>query len=625
MDDSKTPDPRPARASTSTTGGPAQMGHALETMRVAATLFVLLYHAALAYVATPLRLTLWVAFDRPGQVGFDAFIYWVNGFAMPVFFLAAGVSAPAACESRGPRAFLVSRAERLLRPLFFASLTILPAFYLLWGYGLMVTGRLDLDHILSWRFPPEIRSDLYGLGHLWFLEYLFAVCVVWCLGWMVRNRTLSARKATPSASDRADRLFASPWAPVLLALPTLAIFLVDSDTMLRVNNVLVPNPSRMLHYLLFFAAGAWISKVRDPRRAFAKFGPVHLTVALGVFAAMVPWLIRHAATPLTGWERVGFCVLAALFPWLLTFGALGTLLRSDRGKGPAMRFLAEASFWVYLVHVPIVAFAQLVLLPVAWPAAAKFVVVSLVALGLSYGSYVPLARYSLLGSIINGARKRAAKGMRFSPEAAWVATFGVILLVGAGCLGTMRTFLLGGNLYEVDPGKVYRSARLQPADLDRQIARLGLKSVVVFTNGIGRHPWTADLQKLCADRRVTLEMIALPTDRPPARDAFLRVLDALERCPRPVLVEGYRGIDQVGFGSAVAGMLAGAPPEEALRQFDRKYGQFGGVEHSPFGRTLRDYRDWLAARHLAHQPSRLREWADQAYPARVAEGKPAGR
>ena len=78
------------------------MGNALEALRVAATLLVVLYHAALTYVATPLRLTLWVAFESSGQVAFDVFVSWVNGFAMPVFFLAAGVSAPAACESRGP-------------------------------------------------------------------------------------------------------------------------------------------------------------------------------------------------------------------------------------------------------------------------------------------------------------------------------------------------------------------------------------------------------------------------------------------------------------------------------------------------------------------------------------------
>ena len=621
MDDANAPGSRPGRASAPSAGGPAQMGNALEALRVASTLFVVLYHCALTYVATPLRLTLWVAFEPTGHVAFDGFIYWVNGFAMPVFFLAAGVSAPAACESRGPRTFLVHRAQRLLRPLLFGCLTILPAFYLLWGYGLMVTGRLDLDHILSWRFPPLINRELYGLGHLWFLEYLFCVCVAWCLGWMVRNRTLGAKKAPADGGRWVQALLASPWCPLILAVPTASIFLVDSDTMLRVDNQVIPNVSRLLHYLVFFAVGGWISKIREPRRMLSRFGPIYLALSFVVFGAMWPLLIRHAASPLAGWDRVGLCVLAALFPWLTVFGGLGVLVRGEGGKGPIMRFLAESSFWVYLIHVPIVAFLQLALLPTHWPAPAKFAVVAVVALALSFASYGPFVRYSLIGSVINGSRKRAPKGMKWSPEAGWVATVCVSLLICGWVLSTSKTFLLGGNLYEVEPGRVYRSARLLPADLDRLIGRKGLKSVVVFTNGVGRHPWTADLKRVCDARRVVLETIPLPADHPPTRNAFLQVLDALERCPRPVLVEGYRGFDQVGFASAIAELLAGNPPEVAVRQFDRKYGQFGGLDHSPFGRTLVDYRDWLAARHRTHEPARLREWANEAYPVRVATGQ----
>ena len=618
MDDSNTSSPRSTRGPGVSAGGPADMSNALESLRVASTLIVVLYHAALSYVATPLRLTLWVAFDSPGHVAFDAFVYWVNGFVMPVFFLAAGVSAPAACESRGPRTFLAHRAQRLLRPLLFGCVTILPAFYLLWGYGLMVTGRLDLDHILSWRYPPPINRDVYGLGHLWFLEYLFCVCVAWCLGWMLRNRTLAARKPPADTVGWVQALFGSPWCPMILAIPTASIFLVDSDTMLRVDNQVVPNVIRLLHYLVFFTVGGWISKVRDPRRILARFGPAYLALSFAVYAAMWPLLIRHAASPLDGWDRVGLCVLAALFPWLIVFGGLGVLLRSNHGKGPVLRFLAEASFWVYLVHVPIVAFLQLVLLPTTWPALVKFAIVATVTLVLSYASYGPLVRFSVIGSIINGARKRAPKGMRWNPEAAWLATFGALLVLLGWGLWSSRTFVLEGNLYEVSRGQVYRSARLLPDDLDRLIGKAGLKTVVIFTNGIGRHPWTADMQRVCDARHIVLELIALPGDHSPTRNSLLQVIDTLERCPRPVLVEGYRGTDQVGFASAVTQMLDGLPPEVALRQFDLKYGQFSGAEHSPFGRPILDYRDWLAARRLAHEPGRLREWASQAYPVRVA-------
>ena len=148
MDEPDVRDPQPAAQSAARSrdgrrrraGGPAQMGNALEALRIATTFFVLFYHASLSYLATPMRLTLWATYDATGHVAFDYFVYWVNGFAMPVFFLAAGVSAPAACASRGPRVFLTSRVRRLLRPLLFGCLTILPFFYLVWGYGLLVTG-----------------------------------------------------------------------------------------------------------------------------------------------------------------------------------------------------------------------------------------------------------------------------------------------------------------------------------------------------------------------------------------------------------------------------------------------------------------------------------------------------
>lgn len=627
MDDSKARTPRLAggmggggKDAPSATEGPAQMGNALETLRVVSTLFVVFYHAGLSYVATPLRLTLWIAFERSGHLAFDGLIYWVNGFVMPVFFLAAGVSAPAACESRGARTFLSQRAHRLLRPLVFGCLTILPVFYLLWGYGLMVTGRADLDGILDWRFSPEVRHNLYGLGHLWFLEYLFLVCVLWCGGWLLWTRLFGVAKGSDDDGRGPRRLLASPWSPLLLAVPTAAIFLIDSDTMLRVDNVIVPNGFRLLHYLVFFTVGGWIAKVRDPRRQFARFGPLYLTLSFVVFALLWPLLIRHAAAPLEGWSRVGFCVLAALFPWLIIFGGLGVFLGAIRGRGPVLRFLTETSFWVYLIHVPIVALMQVVLLPTAWPVVVKFAIVSTVALGLSFASYGPLVRHSLIGLILNGARKRLPKTARFGPEFGWMATLGVLFLFCGGIAWSSRVYLVGHNLHAEVPGNLYRSARLKPKVLDALIQREGLRSVLAFTGSGDLHSWFVAQRKVCQDRRVELHSIALRGQKFPSRQVLIQLLDTLEQCPRPILVEGYRGTDQVGFASAMAQLLGGSPPEVALRQFDLRYGQFSGAEHSPLGRTLLDYRDWLTAHQWPHTTNRLRVWVRDVYVVRSEAG-----
>ena len=214
-----------------------------------------------------------------------------------------------------------------------------------------------------------MTHHLYGLGHFWFLEYLFIVCVLWCGGWSLRSYLFGGAGAPAVGDDGpVSRALASPWRPLLLAIPTALIFLIDSDTMLRVDNAIIPNAFRLLHYAYFFTAGGWISKTRDPKGRFIPYSTSYLVLSFVLFAAMSPLLIRHAAAPLQGGERIVFCLLASLFPWLTVFGALGVFLRVLNSRGTAMRYLAESSFWVYLAHLPIIGLMQVVLLSWDGPA-----------------------------------------------------------------------------------------------------------------------------------------------------------------------------------------------------------------------------------------------------------------
>ena len=501
-------------------GGTADLGNALDTLRVVGTFLVLMYHAALTYLATPMRLTLWHVYDARGHVSMDLFAYWVNGFAMPLFFLAAGVSAPAGIESRGIRVFLEHRGGRFLRPLLFGCLTIMPVCYLIAAYGLLMTGRCTPNEILSWRFSPEVQRHLYGLGHLWFLEYLFIVCALWAGCWLL-GRTLVRFAGTlkhGQGHDRLERVFGSPWRPLLLAVPTAVIFLADTDTLLRVENILVPNPSRLIHYLYFFAVGGWVSRLRTPRERLIPHSRLYLVLAVVVFAVMAPLLLRFAAAPLAGWERVVFAGLAAVFPWLTILGGLGVCLEFIKGKGPAMRFLAEASFWVYIIHLPIVMLTQALLLPIPWPGPVKFLVTSAVGATVSVLSYEYVTRYSLVGEIVNGTRKRFRGKRRLSPEFGWIATLGALVLVAGWSTWYLRVFIWQDNFHVVVPGQIYRSARLSPAALDRVIGREGLRSVITFSWQGNRHPWMEEQKTSCQTRGVWYRIVSLGDDRLPPRE-----------------------------------------------------------------------------------------------------------
>ena len=197
---------------------------------------------------------------------------------------------------------------------------------------------------------------------------------------------------------------------------------------------------------------------------------------------------------------------------------------------------------------------------------------------------------------------------------------GVVLLLSAGAAWSARVFFFGHNLYAEVPGRLYRSARLKPGELDDLIGREGLKSVIVFTGRGDRHPWFMGQKRVCAERRVELHAVPLHGGVAPTRAALLRLMDLLEQSPRPVLVQGYRGTDQVAFAAGVVRLLDGSTPAEALRQFDLKYGQFSGAEHSALGRVLLEYRDWLDSRHWPHTAGRLQGWARDVYPEHVVPG-----
>jgi peptidoglycan/LPS O-acetylase OafA/YrhL len=592
-------------------GGPAVYGPAFDVLRILATFFVLMYHASLAYLSRPMRLTLWHVYDAHHHVGMDVFAYWVNSFAMPLFFLAAGLIAPAGVESRGVRVFLKHRAGRLLRPLLFASIAIVPVCYLLTAYGLLTTGRTTPDEILSWRFRPEVRTHLYGLGHLWFLEYLFLVCVLWSGCWWL-GRKLRRRSGAEASSSTApgllERTFASSWCPVLLAVPTAAIFLIDTDTILRVENNVVPNPSRVLHYLYFFAVGGWLAYAPSARDRLVKSGRLYLGLAALTFVVMLPGLLRLASSPLTGVDRIGVALLGAVLPWLTILGALGVALGRPGSKSSTTRFLAEASFWVYLIHLPIVMFAQIVLCPLGWPGVVKFLVVSAVAIALSVASYEAIVRYSLVGEIVNGARKRLKGPRRVSPEFGWAATAFALVVAAGSSVWYLHVFIWKDNYHAVPPTGLYRSAVLTRGELDRALTRDGIRSVIALTDGRA-HTSIARQRALCEARGVAYHEVGLPENRRPDAATLVGLADLIATTPRPILAQGERGLDPAAFASALALLLDGQAPEVALGQFDLRYAQFGGAEHSVLGSTLVDYTNWLRRTNAGPTPERFRAWA----------------
>ena len=73
-----------------------------------------------------------------------------------------------------------------------------------------------------------------------------------------------------------------------------------------------------------------------------------------------------------------------------------------------MRYLSDASYWLYLTHLPLVIGAQMVL--VTWPMSIhlKFVLISATIVAGLLVVYQLGVRYTAIGTVMNGPRTRRA-------------------------------------------------------------------------------------------------------------------------------------------------------------------------------------------------------------------------
>jgi peptidoglycan/LPS O-acetylase OafA/YrhL len=106
-----------------------------------------------------------------------------------------------------------------------------------------------------------------------------------------------------------------------------------------------------------------------------------------------------------GWyqpAKLAFCMGYSLVMWLLLFGTLGFFQAQCPGRSPAWRYVADSSYWIYLVHLPLVAALQIWMALLPWPGVIKFLLLNLVGFVILFASYHYLVRSTFIGRMLNG-------------------------------------------------------------------------------------------------------------------------------------------------------------------------------------------------------------------------------
>lgn len=369
--------------------------HALDALRAFALLLGIVLHASVAFI--PAGITTWPLPDVSTSGLLRELFFLIHLFRMPLFFVMAGFFGQRLLL-RGARTFISNRSKRILVPLLVGLLIVMPLTIavLVWGLS---RGNLR---------PPLPPAPPFGppvpLIHLWFL---YLLCIYYFLALLlrgVRGRPIDALvRAVATRPVAAAALLSLPLTLALLAYPHWIAW--EGIPAPAVG--LVPNLPALVGYGVAFTAGWQLSRQPETLRSWQRSWLICLTLALVFTIASRSLMQTHPAAPvpeLPGVRRLPLALLYSLATWFWTIALIGGALRFCSVARPAVRYLADASYWMYLVHLPLVWGLQV--LVTKWPLhwTVKFVGILLLSVSLLLASYHYLVRSTRIGQVLNGHR-----------------------------------------------------------------------------------------------------------------------------------------------------------------------------------------------------------------------------
>jgi peptidoglycan/LPS O-acetylase OafA/YrhL len=90
--------------------------------------------------------------------------------------------------------------------------------------------------------------------------------------------------------------------------------------------------------------------------------------------------------------------------WLLFFGLTGLFIRHVDRPSPAIRYLVDASFWIYLVHLPFTIWLPGLLAGFALAPWIKILSVLAVTYVVALATYDLFVRSTAMGAVLSGQR-----------------------------------------------------------------------------------------------------------------------------------------------------------------------------------------------------------------------------
>ncbi|MFZ4610840.1 MAG: ankyrin repeat domain-containing protein, partial [Gemmataceae bacterium] len=224
-------------------------------------------------------------------------------------------------------------------------------------------------------------------NHLWFL---------WFLCWMLplflvffNLGSLLFRNLNPNTM----RILKKTMLYILIPAPLLPLCLMGEILGPDTYTGILPPPHMLFYYMIFFSFGLIYFDLNDSACKLTRFWYIMLPLAL--FLIFPAEIVFKDNLPLN-------LLMQTLLIWNMAFGMMGMFHALIKKENIFIRYLSDSSYWIYIVHLPLVIVFQF--LVKEWPTSAllKFLLINIATITLLLVSYHLLVRSTWIGWLLNG-------------------------------------------------------------------------------------------------------------------------------------------------------------------------------------------------------------------------------
>ena len=176
---------------------------------------------------------------------------------------------------------------------------------------------------------------------------------------------------------------------------------------------LLPYPHMLLYYGIFFFFGALYFDVNDESGIISKFWQMELGIGVCLFFFGVEAAVGDVSNfeSIIAPEYYGLLsnLIQVTYAWTMTFAFMGLFRALFYSENKKMRYMSDSSYWLYLMHLPLIILFQYMLRDEGMPAVLKLVLICVVSSGILLLTYEFCVRYTPIGTLLNGKKTRSTE------------------------------------------------------------------------------------------------------------------------------------------------------------------------------------------------------------------------